>query len=233
MGPLVRLIGGGIGLASEALAARKESRARSKSPGPSRSSDGDQDASRQSNLDARTENIPPYAPPAYETLNPNSAQYGVVETADEKQAKELIETGQAVPVEESHEDPIESGEIDEDEAYWELDEAAALEDPSSTVLDEKPKGDEPKADVHKLVQKFLAAHPAPSHTPRGPLECPVIIPQRRPHTKARGFVRAYAPALEDAGIDQDTWMEFLKIFHKSQQVGSSDKQPLVLQVQRH
>ena len=231
MGPLVRLIGGGIGLASEALAAHKESRARSKSPGPSTSSNGDQHASRQSNLNASTENIPPYAPPAYETLNPNSAQYGVVETADERQAKELIETGQAVPVEESHEDTIESGEIDEDEAYWELDEAAALEDPSSTVLDEKPKGDEPKADVHKLVQNFLAAHPAPSSTPRGPLECPVIIPQRRPHTKARGFVRAYAPALEDAGVDQDTWMEFLKIFHKSQQVRSSDKQPLVLQMQ--
>ena len=213
------------------LSQHKESRARSKSPGPSRSSNTDQDASRQSNLNARTENIPPYAPPAYDTLNPDSAQCGVVETADEKQAKELIETGQAVPVEQSHEDPIDSGEIDEDEAYWELDEAAALEDPSSTVGDEKPMGDEPKADVHKLVQKFLTAHPAPPHTPMGPLECPVIIPQRRPHTKARGFVRAYAPVLEDAGIDQDTWIEFLKIFHKSQQVGSSDKHPLLLQMQ--
>ena len=222
----MRLIGGGIGLASEALAAHKESRARSKSPGPSRSSNTDQDAPRQSDLNARTEDIPPYAPPAYDTLNPDSVHYGIVETADEKQAKELIEKGQAVPVEDSHEDPIESGEIDEDEAYWELDEAAALEDPSSTVLDEEPKGDEPKADVHKLVQKFLTAHPAPPQPPTGPLECPVIIPQRRPHTKARGFVRAYAPALEDAGIDQDTWMEFLKIFHKSQQVGTICKQPL-------
>ena len=223
MGPLVRLIGGGIGLASEALAAHKESRARSKSPGPSRSSNSDQDASYQSSLNARAENIPPYDPPAYDTLNPDSAQYGIVETANEKQAKELIEAGQAVPVEVSHEDLIESGEVDEDEACWELDEAAALEDPSSTVLDEKTEGNEPKADVHKLVQKFLTAHPAPSNTVRGPLECPVIIPQRRPHNKARGFVRAYAPALEDAGIDQDTWMEFLKIFHKSQQVGSSDR----------
>ena len=231
MGPLVRLIGGGIGLASEALAAHKESRARSKSPGPSRSSNTDQDAPRQSNLNARTEDTPSYAPPAYDTLNPDSPQYGIVETANEKQARELIETGQAVPVEKSHEDPIESGEIDEDEAYWALDEAAALEDPSSTVLDEKPEGDEPKADVHNLVQKFLTAHPAPPYVSMGPLECPVIIPQRRPHTKARGFVRAYAPALEDAGIDQGTWMEFLKIFHKSQQVGSSDKQPLSLQMQ--
>ena len=230
MGPLVRLIGGGIGLASEAIAAHKESRARSKSPGPSRSSDPGQDAPRQSNLDARTENIPPYAPPAYDTLKQDSAQVGVVETADEKQAKELIETGQAVPVKVTREDTVGSGEIDEDEAYWELDEAIALEDRSSTMLDEEPKGDEPKPDVHKLVQKFLTAHPAPSQPLTGPLECPVIIPQRRPHTKARGFVRAYAPALEDAGIDQDTWMEFLKLFHKSQQVGAGYKQPLVSQI---
>ena len=218
MGPLVRLIGGGIGLASEAIAAHKESRARSKSPGPSRSSDPGQDAPSQSNLDARTENIPPYAPPAYDTLNPDSAQVGVVETADEKQAKELIETGQAVPVKVTHENPVRSGDIDEDEAYWELDEAVASENPSPNLLDEEPKGNEPKPDVHKLVQKFLTAHPAPPQPLMGPLECPVIIPQRRPHTKARGFVRAYAPALEDAGIDQDTWMEFLKLFHKSQQV---------------
>ena len=226
MGPLVRLIGGGIGLASEAIAAHKESRARSKSPGPSRSSDPGQDAPRQSNLDARTENIPPYAPPAYDTLNPDSAQVGVVETADEKQEKELIQTGQAVPVKVTHEDPVGSGEIDEDEAYWELDEAMALEDRSSTMLDE-----ETKPDVHKLVQKFLTAHPAPSQPLTGPLECPVIIPQRRPHTKARGFVRAYAPALEDASIDQDTWMEFLEIFHKSQRVGAGYKQPLIPQFQ--
>ena len=230
MGPLVRLIGGGIGLASEAIAARKESRARSKSPGPSRSSDPAQDASRQSNFTARTEDIPLYAPPAYDTLNPDSAQYGFFETADEKEAKELIETGQAVPVEETHEDPFGSGEVDEDEAYWELDEAVALGDPSSTMLDEEPKGDEPKPDVHKLVQKFLTAHPTPPQPLTGSLECPVIIPQRRPHNKARGFVRAYAPALEDAGIDQDTWMDFLKTFHKSQQVGSGYKQPLVSQI---
>ena len=136
-----------------------------------------------------------------------------------------------MPVEDTHEDPVGSGEIDEDEAYWDLDEAAALEDPSSTMLNEEPKGDERKPEVHKLVQKFLTAHPAPPQPLTGPLECPVIIPQRRPHTKARGFVRAYAPALEDASIDQDTWMEFLKIFHKSQQVGAGYKQPLVPQFQ--
>ncbi len=33
--------------------------------------------------------------------------------------------------------------------------------------------------------------------------------------KTRGFVRAYAPILADAGIDESTWIEFLKGFDKS------------------
>lgn len=50
------------------------------------------------------------------------------------------------------------------------------------------------------------------------LKYPVIIPQRRPGTKIRGFVRAYAPVLADHDIDQDTFLRFLKTFHKSSQV---------------
>ena len=53
------------------------------------------------------------------------------------------------------------------------------------------------------------------------LSCPVIIPQRRPGSKIRGFVRAYAPALADFDIDQDAFLDFLKSFHKASQVRSS------------
>ena len=53
------------------------------------------------------------------------------------------------------------------------------------------------------------------------LSCPVIIPQRRPGTKNRGFARAYAPAMADCGIDQETFLTFLKNFHKSSQVKQS------------
>lgn len=35
------------------------------------------------------------------------------------------------------------------------------------------------------------------------LPCPVIIPQRRPESRDRGFVRAYAPNLVDSGIDHE------------------------------
>jgi hypothetical protein len=51
-----------------------------------------------------------------------------------------------------------------------------------------------------------------------PLPLPVILPQRRPNSKSRGFVRAYAPDLWHCkGIDQQTFLAFLGDFHKSSQ----------------
>lgn len=50
------------------------------------------------------------------------------------------------------------------------------------------------------------------------LPYPVILPQRRPNDKSRGFVRAYAPDLgRYKGIDEPTFLNFLKQFHKSSQ----------------
>ncbi|RAH76513.1 hypothetical protein BO86DRAFT_404583 [Aspergillus japonicus CBS 114.51] len=45
------------------------------------------------------------------------------------------------------------------------------------------------------------------------LAFPVILPQRRPRTKTRGFVHAYAPGWQDAGINQATFLRFLKDLH--------------------
>ena len=52
----------------------------------------------------------------------------------------------------------------------------------------------------------------------GRLQCPVIIPQRRPEDKSRGWVRAYAPALMNCGIDQYTFLNFLDAFNESSKV---------------
>jgi hypothetical protein len=60
------------------------------------------------------------------------------------------------------------------------------------------------------------AGPAPAQPQR--LPCPVIIPQRRPGSKKRGFVRAYAPALADCGISQDVFLKFISDFHKTSHV---------------
>ncbi|OTB14664.1 hypothetical protein K445DRAFT_376969 [Daldinia sp. EC12] len=48
-----------------------------------------------------------------------------------------------------------------------------------------------------------------------PLRYPVIIPQRRPGQRVRGFIRAYAPDLMGCGIDQATFMDFLDELDKA------------------
>jgi hypothetical protein len=45
-----------------------------------------------------------------------------------------------------------------------------------------------------------------------PLSTIVIIPQRRPGVKKRGFFRAYAPVLQNAGISQQCFLRFLDEF---------------------
>jgi hypothetical protein len=44
---------------------------------------------------------------------------------------------------------------------------------------------------------------------------PVILPQRRPKDKSRGFVRAYAPLLGQSGIDEPTFLSFLNALDAS------------------
>ncbi|KAK5047395.1 hypothetical protein LTR16_011159, partial [Cryomyces antarcticus] len=119
---------------------------------------------------------------------------------------------QSAPIE--HEDSSSDSSTDEDEADWELDEAAdALESKKTSAAKRDLTG---AVDIPHLIESFIAEHPAPSATAR--LPCPVIIPQRRPHNKKRGFVRAYAPVLAECGIDSATFMSFLKLFHQASKV---------------
>lgn len=43
----------------------------------------------------------------------------------------------------------------------------------------------------------------------------IVIPQRRPSDRARGFIRAYAPDLLRCGIDQATFLGFIDGLNKS------------------
>ncbi|MCJ1434237.1 hypothetical protein MMC27_003604 [Xylographa pallens] len=54
----------------------------------------------------------------------------------------------------------------------------------------------------------------PSST-SGRLPLPVIIPQRRPEDKSRGWLRAYAPALMECGIDQAEFISFIESFNEA------------------
>ena len=188
MGPIVRLLGSGIGLASEARAASKQKK-------------------------AEAGNITDSSGAPEQGQGQSHGRDPLVRHVTDEEYDHMIENGHAVPVgHRDDDDPTgEGGHGDtvEDEEDWELDEAEGDDEPPSYDEDgEKP-------DVRKMLAKFLTAHPMPTNLHPQQLPCPVIIPQRRPRTKSRGFVRAYAPVLAAAGIDQDTWMDFLKTFEKA------------------
>ena len=69
-------------------------------------------------------------------------------------------------------------------------------------------------DTEQTLQRFLDSHPPP-YRPTGSLSSYVLLPQRRPKSQHKGFVRAYAPELGRCGIDQDSWLKFLDGFEKS------------------
>jgi hypothetical protein len=103
------------------------------------------------------------------------------------------------------------------ERQWELDE-------TQSELLSNPEGDDSTSskrvqDIPDLVSAFLKAHgsttAATSGQPSSRLELPVILAQRRPKDRTRGFVRGYAPMLETVGIDQAAWLDFLDKFDQS------------------
>ncbi|KAH8817059.1 hypothetical protein F5884DRAFT_242815 [Xylogone sp. PMI_703] len=144
-------------------------------------------------------------------------------TVSPEQAAELIATGQAVDAEGkepthelvpegSKDADLEGTESGGDEEDWALDEAIEESESKGNRPDEKVEAES----VETLVNEIKAVKIAPEKTnPRLPY--PVILPQRRPSTKTRGFVRAYAPILQDSGIDQTMFLSFLKSFHKAAQ----------------
>ena len=100
---------------------------------------------------------------------------------------------------------------EEDEEDWIRDETQAQLEPH-----EQHEASEANQSIDEVVADFLVRHPPPPYTSKpAQLPSPVIIPQRRPETKSRGFVRAYAPTLQDCGIDEQTFMEFHEGFHKA------------------
>jgi hypothetical protein len=120
-------------------------------------------------------------------------------------------------------DPMDSGaETAADERIWALDEAAG-DPPTYGTIDSDTAAQRPNTErsVSALVQEVVTVKGAdeqyeePTASPRLPY--PVIIPQRRPGSKARGWSRAYPPDLEAFGVDQDTFLTFLSNFEAAAQ----------------
>lgn len=234
MSKLVKLIGNGVGIVSEYRASRQPNSGATSGRASENTSPAGPSGQQQ------TRDL--YAPPG-----PSNQQYTsdgddappVYAKVPDEQADRLIQSGQAVPVNERPgygypaDKKSESGYVDDsdeddsdddinssiytrdtsreeydDEKDWELDEAAL---PPSY---EESETEQPRS-MNELVGDVFAGHTMVQQTAR--LPCPVIIPQRRPRQKTRGFVRAYAPVLNDCGIDQDTFLRFLKSFHQASQ----------------
>jgi hypothetical protein len=74
---------------------------------------------------------------------------------------------------------------------------------------------QPGSGHEQALDGFIDAHLIPTavSSPRAAdyhLPGPVVIPQRRPGNKTRGFIEAYPPALEPFGIQQDEFIDFIK-----------------------
>ncbi|KAK3635351.1 hypothetical protein LTR56_014776 [Elasticomyces elasticus] len=109
--------------------------------------------------------------------------------------------------------------LEDDEADWELDDMIQ----KGHFLNTLPSYAQAQAEhcksrnrAHEVTITGRAVLDIPRL--RQPLPLPVIIPQRRPRTRARGFIRAYAPVLDDCGINEATFLAFLVDFYKSTQV---------------
>jgi hypothetical protein len=120
-------------------------------------------------------------------------------------------------------------EVD-DEAAWELDEMAERVAPPSGSESEaglsaqaaaENESEESKLKKEEQMIRDLLRMAGPPPQPIQRIPCPVIIPQRRPRNKDRGFVRAYAPVLGDCGVGQDVFLKFLKDWLAASQVSST------------
>jgi hypothetical protein len=188
----IRGIAGGVGLVSESIKARKESKA------------AEQEAKEQAPISEREVNpnygsdYPEGPPPSY-TPDPDSKdaqrQYSDTKSSDLKSSSRDIE----------------------DNAETELENEWDLDDAQDEISSQAP--DNVRVyDINELEDNFLSNNPfSPTikEAPLGRLSLPVILPQRRPKDRSRGFIRAYAPMLEHCGIDQTTWLSFLDNFQKS------------------
>jgi hypothetical protein len=134
---------------------------------------------------------------------------GTEATKDNSAAPPSYSSSVEAPVEKNKEaltdEPVSEDDLEQE---WALDDA---QDELMEMTSHPPAYDE-----IDLTRSFQERYPPPpaSHTLSG-LSLPVVLPQRRPKDRSRGFVRAYAPILENAGITEPMWIDFLTSFQKS------------------
>ncbi|CAK4031601.1 Hypothetical predicted protein [Lecanosticta acicola] len=220
VGGLLGLVGQGVGMAAEYREHRKQqNQARSASQ---QQQQQEEEFCGEPSDRHRTTHPVQDDPPAYNDIagpSERSLEAGQPASAEKSGNRELRDED----LTDDDSDSLDTASIEEDEEDWELDD---FQDPidsqglpsyeQSEALQENETVDDLVREVMASTKRSKASSDEITASDR-PLPCPVIIPQRRPRTKARGFVRAYSPVLENCGIDQATFMKFLKNFHKSSQ----------------
>lgn len=102
------------------------------------------------------------------------------------------------------------GEHEEhDDEQWDLDDA------QDDIISEqhKPKERPFARDPKKVAKHFTDDYPITQGVELKKLSLPVVLPQRRPKARSRGFIRAYAPELQNCGIDEAMFIDFLDTFN--------------------
>ncbi|KUJ19487.1 uncharacterized protein LY89DRAFT_642557 [Mollisia scopiformis] len=114
-----------------------------------------------------------------------------------------------------------------DEEQWQLDEAQdEISGRSAVILSEESGATRSQSELQQsesynphnpkvVFERFIERHPTPIIPATTKLSLPVIVPQRRPRDRTRGFIRAYAPVLSEVGIDQAAFIDFLETFNQA------------------
>jgi hypothetical protein len=203
IGGLVKLIGTGVGAAVEYHGHRKQRKA---------AYDSAQASPEEEHVSAGPSNQPnPVQRSISDNLPPSYSQ-STNHSSDRQLATGPPTSDEKKVLDDSSDSEYLSDEltpIEDDEEAWQLDEIAASTEPPSYENATREDTD--------AFERDIVATRELNTSPIGTLPLPVIVPQRRPRNKSRGFVRAYSPVLEDVGIDQKTFLRFLKNFHSSSQ----------------
>lgn len=162
----------------------------------------------------------PQSQPLNYTASSSSGSFRDITSPDDKISRGGDEKDRCklTAFEATFEDARSSSEDDgDDEAAWKLDEmveqqlaTSSFAAPKATATSDSVELDTSAAmskkqdDAIRNIVRMAGPPPQPTHR----LPCPVIIPQRRPGNKSRGFVRAYAPVMEGCGVKQDIFLKF-------------------------
>lgn len=104
-------------------------------------------------------------------------------------------------------------------ASWELDEAQDEVEDSGPPYQRKVahEGFIRQKEIPLLAGRFAATYPLDENADMPKISCSVILPQRRPNSRKRGFIRAYSPILSVKGIDEACFLDFVETFNIASQ----------------